>query len=268
MSTTPHNVYTADMEPPLHKLPHFHRQVRFEAIGTSGQKTLASSAVLVVGLGGLGSWVAELLARCGVGRLVLLDDDVVDFSNLARQAMYDDHDARLRRNKVQAAADHLHRILPAGRVEPLLDRLREDNAESLLADIDAVADGTDNWASRFILNDAAVRTNTPWVHAGVVRAGGQVLSILPRRTACLRCLYEAPPEPKLEEQHRAATAGVLGPAVASIASLQAMEVLKLLLGRYDHEPPRLSSLELWAGTVRQLRPAKRRPDCPACGVSP
>ena len=240
----------------------YDRQIRFVGLGEDGQRRLAGGAALIVGVGGLGSWQAELLVRAGVGRLRLVDDDRVEAVNLHRQALYEEADVG--RLKVEAAADRLGRLNPSIRVEPVAERIGPANAERLAVGMDVILDGTDNFAARFLINDLSVRSGIPWVFGGVVEARGQVATFVPGRTGCLRCLYDAPP--KGVEEPRAATHGVLGPAVAAIASLQALEAIKVLSENAERAVPCLLSLDLWSNVVRRidLASAGPRDDCPCC----
>jgi len=240
------------------------RQTAFDGLGPAGQAALAAGSALIVGTGGLGSWTAELLARAGVRRLRLVDDDAVDPTNLHRQAMYDESDAAAATPKALAAARHLARIASGVAVEPVVARLDAGNVDRLADGMEVVLDGTDNFATRFLLNDWCILHGRPWVFAGVVRAEGQVMTIIPGRTPCLRCIYESPPPP--EEEVTARTAGVLGPAVATIAAIQAAEALKLLAGRAERANPRLLRLDLWTNVCRAVDVAAAAAgiDCPCC----
>ena len=243
--------------------PLYDRQRRFAPLGTDGQRALAAGRALVVGVGGMGSWLTELLARAGVGFVRLVDDDKVDITNLHRQAMYDQADARAARPKAQAAAAHVTAINPAVAVEPHVCRLERSNIAALAGDVDVILDGTDCFDARFLINDFAVKTHRPWVFAGVVGAEAQTMTIVPGRTACLRCVLDAPPPPHLSPTCR--DVGVLGPAVAAIASIEAVEAVKILAGRVEAVSPYLTKIDLWANTLRRIDTAAgRRDDCPCC----
>ncbi len=254
-------------EPESLHLPRYQRQELFAGLGREGQCKLLEARILVIGLGGLGSWLSELLVRAGVSMLRLVDDDTVDWSNIARQAMYDELDAAEHSPKVMSAAECLCRINHNLDVEPMQTRLTRDNIAKLADGMDMILDGTDDWASRFLINDYAVKMNIPWVFAGVVRAEGQVMPILPRQSACLRCLFDQPPEPQQEQNMRASVLGVLGPAVAAIAAMEANEAIKILSGRHEAVSPFLTKIDLWSNQVQQLR-ATRLPNdtCPCCGL--
>jgi molybdopterin-synthase adenylyltransferase len=238
------------------------RQTAFEEIGREGQLAIARGRVLIVGVGGLGSWVAELLARAGVGFLRLVDDDRVELANLQRQSLYDEEDANRRLLKVEAAARRLARVNCDCVVEAIARRADRFNIDHLVADIDVVIDGTDNFATRFLLNDACVTAGRPWIFAGAVRAEAQAAVIVPGRTACLRCLLPEVPPACVDPNCR--QAGVLGMAVAAIAAFQAMEAVKLLAGRLDAVNPYLVKFDMWSNTVQRLCLARSSagPTCP------
>lgn len=238
------------------------RQTSFAELGIEGQRRLLDGSALVVGAGGLGSWLAELLVRAGVGRLRLVDDDRVDLTNLHRQAMYDLADATAARPKVIAAAGRLATINPGVAIEPVDQRLNRQNIASLASGMQIILDATDDWPSRYLINDWAVQTATPWVFAGVVGAQGQTMTVLPGRSACLRCVIDHPPP--VCSDPRCRDVGVIGPAVATLASLQAAEALKILSGRADCVSPYLRKLDLWANHWQQIDVRRPAADCPCC----
>lgn len=236
----------------------------FPPFGVAGQKKLAAAKVLIIGVGGLGSWISELLARAGVGLLRLADDDKVDFTNIHRQAMYNQADAEANRPKVAAAAEHLRLINPEVTIEPVEGRVDPHNIEKLAGNADLLIDGTDNFATRFIINDFAVKTNRPWIFAGVVGAEAQIMTIVPGQTACLRCVFDAPPPPCMDPTCR--SAGVIGPAVAAVAAMQATEAIKILAGHADKVSRYLTKMDLWENTFQRIdaTAAAKKIDCPCC----
>jgi len=240
------------------------RQAIFAGLGPAGQRRLRAGRALIVGVGGLGSWVAELLTRAGVGTLRLVDDDKVDLTNIHRQALYAEADARAGRPKVLAAADRLKQINADVAVDPIPHRLDKGNIAALAEGMDVIVDGTDNFASRFLMNDYAVKHGRPWVFAGVVGAEAQTMTVVPGRTPCLRCVKQSPPPPCADPSCR--TQGVLGPAVAAVAAIEAAEVLKILAGRLDAVSPFLLKLDLWTNAVQRIEtaPACAAVDCPCC----
>ncbi|MBK7644159.1 MAG: ThiF family adenylyltransferase [Planctomycetes bacterium] len=238
----------------------FERQTRFAPLGKQGQARLCDSRVLLVGCGALGGALAQSLVRSGVGELVLVDRDLVEESNLPRQVLFEERHARESTPKVQAAAETLARIGGPTALELHATHLDESNAEELSEDCDLVLDGTDNLATRYLLNDLAVQSSTPWIYGGVVGSGGLVLAVLPGKGPCLRCLFPEPaPQGSLETCE---TAGVLQPAVALVAALQAGLALRLLAGP-PLEKTQLFELDAWEPRTRALT-IERDPNCPCC----
>ena len=246
------------------EISRYERQIAFDQLGVAGQHRLQAARVLIVGVGGLGSWAAELLARAGAGFLRLVDNDKVDTTNLHRQAMYDESDTANRKPKVLAAAEHIKQINSTVTVEPIVTRLDKDNIDALAADVDLILDGTDNFPTRFIINDYAVKFGKPWIFAGVVGSEAQTMTILPPSTPCLRCIYDSAPPPCMDPTCR--SAGVLGPAVAAIASMQAFEAIKILTGQTDQISTYLTKLDFWANTFQRIDISQACTDvnCPCC----
>ncbi|MFP4104596.1 MAG: HesA/MoeB/ThiF family protein [Phycisphaerae bacterium] len=240
------------------------RQTVFPELGPVGQRKLTESSVTILGVGGLGSWSAELLARAGVGHLRLIDDDRVETTNLHRQAMYDEPDAEAEKLKVDAAAAKLVRMNREIHVETVSERVDASNIAKAIGTPDLIMDGTDNFATRFVLNDYAVKHSIPWVFGGVVRGEGQVMSILPGRSPCLRCFQETPPPAGTEP--RAVTAGVLGPAVAAISAIQAAQTIRILTKSVDIPAGRMILLDVWNLTARtmDMQAACRDVNCVCC----
>lgn len=239
----------------------YQRHLAFDRIGAEGQRRLARGSVLVAGCGALGGAAAVLLVRAGVGAVRLADADVVEPSNLPRQILYDEADVGTGVPKVLRAAERLRAANSACRIDPRAERIDAKSIDRLLDGIDVVVDGLDNFATRYVVNDACVRRGIPWVYGGVVGASGVTLTVRPGRGPCLRCVFpEAPPEDAVPtcQSH-----GVVAPAPVAVAALETVEALKLLLGRDDVRPD-LLSLDLWDGTFRAVRVA-RAPGCPACG---
>ncbi len=247
-----------------HNLSRYDRQMVFPSLGLEGQRSLLSKTVLIVGAGGLGSWLAELLTRAGVGRLHLVDDDRVQANNLHRQTMYDEIDVEQNTPKVDAAARRLRRINSQVEIVPHLDRIGPDNIEQYATGVDLILDGADNFAARFLVNDYCVKVGRPWVFAGVVGAEAQTMTIIPGRTPCLRCICDSPPPPCVDPSCR--IAGVLGPAVGAVASIEAMEAVKILSGHEDAVSPYLLKLDFWTNEVQRIdvRRAAAGVDCLCC----
>ncbi len=218
------------------------------------------AGVAIVGVGALGCAAAEALARARIGRLILLDGDVVERSNLHRQLLHRDADCG--RPKVDSAADRLRALAPGTPIEGRGVRVTAANAETLLADATCIVDATDGFESKFLLNDTAVALGTPLVHAGIVRFLGQLMTILPGRTACYRCLFGVPPEPG--DVPSCQEAGVLGSLAGTIGLLQAAEVLRYLTGSGPLLTDRLLTYDALANRFRHVR-LRRNPSCATCG---
>jgi len=243
----------------------YDRQTVFAGLGVDGQRRLAAGAVLVVGVGGLGSWASQLLARAGVGRLRLVDDDRVELVNLHRQAFYTEADAADGVTKVAAAEEAIGRMNSRVTVEPVSARLTAENVAALADGCDVVLDGTDNFATRFVINEHCVRHGRPWIFAGVLAAEGQVMTILPGQSCCLRCLHDDPAPPSPADP-TCRDVGVIGPAVATIAAIQAAEALKLLTGQPNLACPHLLKLNLWTNSIQRITLPPPLADCPCCGL--
>ncbi len=240
----------------------FDRQVRFAPLGPAGQKRLSEASVFVLGAGALGGVLAQALTRSGVGRLVIVDRDSVEWSNLPRQILFEDRHAEESALKAFAAKESLDRMGGPTQVEAHAAHVDAENLLALSQGCDLLMDGSDNMETRYLLNDLAVQQGTPWVYAGVVGGGGLVLPILPGKGPCLRCLFpEPPPSGSLETCD---TTGVLMPAVGAVASLAAGMGLRMLVDP-ESITPRLMEIEAWHGESRSLK-VPRNPDCPACGL--
>lgn len=252
----------------------YDRQVRFAPLGALGQSRLQTSRVLVVGLGGVGSWLSEILVRAGVGHVRLVDDDVVDETNLARQAMYTEADSRAAKPKVEAAAAALRAMNSSVTLDPIRNRVTRETIDALAGDVDLLLDGTDDWATRFLLNDYAVRTGKAWLFAGAVAAEGQIMPIVPGLSACLRCVFEMPPPAAVEQANKASSRGVLAPVVATIAAMQAGLAIQYLAAERNAtgdieafafaKKASLRKIDLWTHEIRQISTATPREDCPCC----
>lgn len=240
----------------------FSRQILFREIGETGQHLLAQSRVAIVGCGALGSMQAELLARAGVGFLRLIDRDYVEWSNLQRQALYDEKDAEESRPKAVAAADRLRVINSTIDIEPVVSDLTPEIADDLLADVHLIMDGTDNFETRFLINDFAIKNNIPWIYGAAVGSYGLKMPVLPGKTCCLRCLMPEPPE---GVHLSCETAGVLGPATTTIAALQTADALMILTSHIEQLSQRLTVVDVWSGDIQQMPQPAANPDCPACG---
>ena len=231
--------------------PRYAKQARFTPLGESGQLELSKSCALVCGCGALGSVIADLLVRAGVGRVRLVDRDFVELSNLHRQVLYDEEDVANVVPKAIAAQSRLRKVNSSIRIDAEVCDVNHTNIETLLHDVDCICDGTDNFETRFLLNDAAHATDVPWVYGGCIGAEGQQMTIVPGKTPCLRCLMGDVPPPGTTPT--CDTVGVLGPIVNVIASMQAMECLKILSGNRDSISQTLNVFDLWDSRVRQVK---------------
>jgi len=219
--------------------------------------------VAIVGLGALGSLQAALLVRAGVGAVRLIDRDFVEESNLQRQLLYDEHDARTFQPKAVAAARHLREVNSLVSIEGLVDDLNPATIDRLLGGIDIILDATDNFDARYLLNDYAVKTGTPWIYGACVGSYGVTFTVVPGETACLRCIFESAPPPGLTPT--CDTAGVLGSIAGVVASLQAVEALKLAAGRRAALSRKIVMIDLWQNTWDELGAPDADPQCPCCG---
>ncbi len=242
----------------------YSRQVLFAGIGIEGQRKLAVSHVAIAGCGATGAAAASLLARAGVGAITLIDRDFVEESNLQRQVLYDEADALAALPKAEAARRKIALFNSAIQVNAAVADLVPGNIHELLRGADIVLDGTDNFETRYLINDAAVKLGKPWIYGGVIGSEGQTMTILPGQTPCLRCLIETAPPPGMTPTCE--TAGVLGPAVAVIASFEAIEAIKLLSGRREALNKDLIMVDVWDWSFRQLKVANLlgKVDCPCC----
>lgn len=240
----------------------YSRQVLFRGIGAEGQHKLAAARVAIVGCGATGSAIASLLARAGVGTLRIIDRDYVEPSNLQRQALFDEADAADSLPKAIAAARKIAAFNSQIVVEPQVADLTPANIETLLAGIPFILDGTDNFETRYLLNDFAVSRSLPWIYTAAVGSYGVTLNVLPGKTACLACIFPDAPRGALETCE---TAGILNSAVNLVASIAATEALKLLVGAGDRVRRTLLSFDVWTNEQAEVGAAKPRPGCRACG---
>ncbi len=245
----------------LEQRERYGRQLLVPEVGPAGQRALLDGRVVLVGAGGLGSPVALYLAAAGVGTLAVVDDDVIDLSNLSRQVLYATD--RIGMGKVDSARQSLRALNPDVVVETHVERLDATNVDRLLDGADVVIDGTDNLDTRYILNDASVRLRVPVVHGSIYRWHGQVTTLVPFAGPCYRCLHPDPPPPELAPE--CAVAGVIGVLPGLIGTLQATEAIKLLLGAGEPLVGRLLMVDALTGTFEQVV-VPRDPACPACGA--
>jgi sulfur-carrier protein adenylyltransferase/sulfurtransferase len=238
----------------------YSRHLLVPEVGEAGQFKLLDSRVLLIGAGGLGSPAAYYLAAAGVGAIGIIDADVVDESNLQRQILHNTQ--RIGQYKAESARETIEALNPDVKVVTYIERLDESNVARIIADYDVILDGTDNFPTRYLLNDAAIIANKPVVHGSVFRFEGQLTVFKPYEGPCYRCLYPEPPPIALAPS--CAEAGVLGVLPGIIGLLQATETIKLLLGIGDPLVGRMMTYDALAGEFNELR-LFRDPECPACG---
>jgi len=248
----------------------YQRQLIFNGLGEDGQRKLLDSRVAIVGCGATGSALAMLLARAGVGFLRLVDRDYVELNNLHRQILFTEEDAAERRPKAVAAAQHLRHINSDITIEPVVTDFNASNALALVQDVDVILDGTDNFETRYLINDAALYLGIPWVYTGVVASYGMTTTLIPdgavakigrEATPCLQCILG--PEPP-SGGPTCDTAGVIGPIVTLMASISAAEAIKLITGKGEINRGMIM-MDLWDNSFEQFALAGRNPECPACG---
>jgi adenylyltransferase/sulfurtransferase len=242
----------------------YSRQILFSGIGSEGQSRLAQSRILIIGCGALGTAQAESLARAGVGTLRIVDRDFIEFSNLQRQTMFTESDAAERLPKVVAAANHLREINSEIVVEPEIADVNYSNVERLIRNCDLVIDGTDNFATRYLINDACVKHRVNWIYGAAVGSYGVTMTIRPGQTPCLRCIFpEAPPAASAPTCD---TAGVIMPIINIVAAIQVTEALKMLTGQVDNLHHSLMQFDVWRNEWRRISVGQPVATCMTCGA--
>ena len=246
-------------------LDRYARQIRYQPIGEAGQRELARGRVLVCGCGALGSVLANTLVRAGVGMVRVVDRDFLEINNLQRQVLYDEQDVASGLPKAIAAQAKLQQINSAVTIEAVVADVTADNIAQLADDVDVIVDGTDNFETRFLINDYSLQSGTPWVYGGCIGAEGQTMTILPAESACLHCLMEQGPPPP-GTTPTCDSAGILGPIINVIASIQASEAIKILSGNRQAVSRTLQVIELWDNRLRQINLDSLRAaaNCPVC----
>ena len=238
------------------------RQRIFPEIGEEGQRRLGESRVLVVGCGALGTVIASVLARAGVGFLRIVDRDYVEPSNLQRQTLFDERDAQDGAPKAATAVDALRRVNSEIAYEAVVEDFNPANAERLVSDVDLALDGTDNLETRYLLNDVCAKLGKPWVYAAAVASYGTLMPIVPGETACLRCIF--PEQPEAGSLDTCDTAGVLGSVPGIIANLATLEGIKLLVGARERLNRGLTWIDPWYDSYQRTPIETPVPDCPTC----
>jgi len=247
----------------------YSRQILFAGIGEAGQEKLLEASAVLVGCGALGTAVAGLLVRAGIGRLRIIDRDFVELSNLQRQTLFNEADAREALPKAIAAERHLRAINVGVKVEGIVADLTPKNAAELLDGFPLILDGSDNFETRLLVNDAAISLRVPWIYAAVVGSYGVTMTIRPHETACLACLLETGNDlngtgARIGNEETCDTVGVLGSAAGVVASIEATEALKILAGKPEALHGRLVSCDVWTGKFQSIR-VPRNSVCRACG---
>jgi adenylyltransferase/sulfurtransferase len=235
--------------------------VLFPGIGPEGQARLAQGRIAIVGCGATGACVSGLLARAGVGHLLIIDRDYVESSNLQRQSLFDEADAAESLPKAVAAARKIAAFNSDVQVQAEVADLTPENIEALLGDANLLLDATDNFETRYLINDFAVKHGKPWIYAAAVAAYAVTMNIIPGETACLACMFPTPPEGTVETCD---TAGILNSAVNLVGSIQATEAIKFLVGAKDKLRCTLLSFDVWSNEQAEIAADRPRPGCQAC----
>lgn len=245
-------------------LERYNRQVLLPFIGEEGQRKIGESTAVVAGCGALGTVIANVLGRAGVGHIRIVDRDFIEESNLQRQVLFDEQDCRENLPKAVAAARKLKSINSTINIEGLVTDINPGNIEELIKDATVVVDGADNFETRYVINDACVKHGIPWVYGAAVGSVGLSMTIIPEQTPCIRCLFETSPPPGMTPT--CDTAGVLGSVTGLIGNFEAAEALKICAGRLDEINKKLFQVDLWNGEMHQFKIAKAREvaDCPCC----
>ena len=240
----------------------YSRQMLFREIGAGGQEKLLNSRVLLVGCGALGASHAEILARAGVGFLRIVDRDFVEFSNLQRQTLYSESDARERLPKAVAAQNRIKEINSEIETEAIVADVNHSNIENLIKDCDLILDGTDNFQIRYLMNDACVKHSKTWIYGAAVSSYGTTMTIFPTETPCLRCIFEE--MPNAGSAPTCDTAGVIQPIITSISAIQTTEALKILTGNRDKLHKSLIQIDVWQNDWRKIKLGFPNKDCECC----
>lgn len=241
----------------------YSRQILFNEIGRSGQEKLLASRVLIVGCGALGASHAEMLSRAGVGYLRIVDRDYVEFTNLQRQTLFKESDAAERLPKAAAAKARIAEINSEIVVDAVIADVNNSNVEKMIKGIDLVIDGTDNFQIRYLLNDACVKNEVPWIYGAAVSSYGTTMTVLPGKTPCLRCIFDEMPE--AGSSPTCDTAGVIMPVIAGISAIQVSEAIKLLTGNSEALHHSLIQIDVWQNDWRKIRLAEPTAECLTCG---
>ena len=241
----------------------YSRQILFSPIGDKGQEKIAGSKVAIIGCGGLGSNIANNLARAGIGFIRIIDKDIVVISNLQRQQLYDEKDAEKKLPKVIAAKDKLKKINSSIKIETILDEVNKNNIKEYINEVDLVLDGTDNFDTRFLINEACIKNNIPWIFGSVAASYGMVCNIIPNYRYCLRCIFKDLPKNFIGDT--SSNVGILNSAVSVIASIQTTEAIKILTGNIKSLIDGLIIIDLWDISLETIEINKDiKYKCPVC----
>ncbi|MBD1222804.1 ThiF family adenylyltransferase [Virgibacillus halodenitrificans] len=241
----------------------YSRQILFEQINKAGQQRLSESTVLIVGIGALGTVISNQLVRAGVGKVRIVDRDVVEISNLQRQILFDEEDAEKSLPKAIAAKRKLERVNSMVEIEAIIGNASRDNIDELTKGVDVVLDGTDNFATRYLLNDICFKKNIPYSYGGVVSSRGMTAFFVPKQTPCLRCLSKE----GSDGNQTCDTVGVISPVVDMVSSLQVTETLKYLTNRGEYLRNTLRSFDIWFNQQYDIKLNKPDPNCPTCQLN-
>jgi molybdopterin/thiamine biosynthesis adenylyltransferase len=242
-------------------LDRYSRQVLFSAIGNEGQQRLQAASVAILGCGALGTALANNLCRAGVGRLLIADRDYIELNNLQRQVLFDEEDIAQHLPKAVAAVNRLRKVNSETKLEALVEDISADGIESLVKEADLVLDATDNFETRYLLNDACIKHHRPWIYSGVIASYGVTMNILPGETPCLRCVFPEVPQPGTTPT--CDTAGVLNGIVSVITGVAATEALKIVL-KSERVSREMFWMDVWENTSERIE-LPRQDDCLACG---
>jgi molybdopterin-synthase adenylyltransferase len=245
-------------------LERYSRQILFDGINEAGQRRLLAARALIIGCGALGTAQSEALARAGLGRLRIVDRDFVEASNLQRQTMFTESDARERLPKAIACVNHLALINSEVEAEAIVADVNHSNIERIIKDCDVVLDGTDNFSTRYLINDACVKHQINWIYGAAVGSYGVTMTVRPHATPCLRCIFEE--TPPAASAPTCDTAGVIMPIISVVAAVQVAEALKLLTVQIEKLHGSLMQFDVWNNEWRRIKLDKPAPECKTCGL--
>jgi len=248
-------------------LPRYSKQILFFSVGEISQKKINQGKVAIIGCGGLGSVIANNLTRAGIGFLRLIDNDKLELSNLQRQFLFDENDVKKNLFKVMAAKKRLMQINSEVEIESLIERVNAGNIDRLINNVDLVLDGTDNMETRFLINEACIRNNIPWIYGAVAASYGMVLDIIPGNKLCFRCVFEGISSAGITLS--CDTVGIINPAVNVVASVQTAEALKILTGNKNQLIKGLAVIDVWDLSLQIINIDKSKSlKCPVCNQDP